>query len=666
MGRLRVALFVSEFEDPNTDVLCKGAVKAAREKDYDLYIFPAKFLDVKRSPTLDKYAYQNNCLFDFILENNIDVAIVNTGNIAADLSAEEKRRFLQKIMVPVILISDTLEEYSCVNFNNGRGMVLGIEHLIKQHGIRKFGFVSGPKNNTDAMERYHIFEQSMRENNIPPEQYRIVEGNFSYNCMEVIGKLLDEYPEMDALVCANDMMCYGAYQVLEARHMRIGKDIAVMGFDDLPYSGEIQPGLSTVRADSALLGYEAVCLCEKVVKGEIEDVLVDTTFVARESCGCCKGNDRKTEERDVMSTKAHLDALNHTLVSISRSILDYEEENYRIYSMILNSLCSMNIHSVYLYTFEDSIEYKRGQSWSIPEYVQLRAYYKEPYRRKPDIIYQPMPLYYYPVDAQDIKEIDISKQRIPFGKIFSNVYSRSSEAVIRIVTMVYAGETQYGFLVWEIDEDYFSYIGQLTYQIANALKTNQLLCKKSQMAEALEESLQQIEEKNSILEEISKIDELTQIYNRRGFLDNMKRNVIARENKGRNAIAIYADMNNLKLVNDQFGHEEGDYSLCAIARILHDAVHSIDGKGDVGRIGGDEFCAYLITDEKDIEAKIRQQIDEITENLNCNNDKLYYVSMSVGIKEFTCSEDVDVSFELEQADAQLYIYKQKKRKSILK
>lgn len=665
MRRLRVALFVSEFEDPYTDSLCKGAVKAAKEKDYDLYIFPAKFLDTKRSPTLDNYAYQNNCLFDFILDNNIDVAIVNTGNIAADLSAAEKRQFLQKISVPVVLISDTLEEYSCVNFDNCPGMISGIEHLIKKHNKRKFGYVSGPKTNTDAMERYSIFEQSMRKNNIPPEQYKIVEGNFSYNCTDVIERLLDEYPDMDALVCANDMMCYGAYQVLETRNIKIGEDIAVLGFDDAPYSGEMQPGLSTVKADPALLGYEAVYLCEGALKGEIQEALVDTTFVVRESCGC-ERNAEEADHRDAISIKAHLDALNHTLVSISRNILDYEEENYKIYFMILNSLCSTNVHSVYLYTFEEEIEYKRGQEWKVPEYVQLRAYYKEPYRRKPNIIYQPMPLYYYPVDPQDIIEIDASQQRIPFGQIFANKYSKCSEAVIKIVTMLYAGESQYGFLVWEIDEDYFSYIGQLTYQIANALKTNRLLYKKSQMAAALEESLQQIEEKNSILEEISKIDELTQIYNRRGFLDNMKRNVIAKENKGRAAVAIYADMNNLKLVNDQFGHEEGDYSLCAIGRILHDAVHSIDGKGAVGRIGGDEFCAYLITDIDNVEAQIRQQIDEITENLNCNNDKPYYVSMSVGVKHFRCSEDVNVSFELEQADAQLYIYKQKKRKSILK
>ena len=65
---------------------------------------------------------------------------------------------------------------------------------------------------------------------------------------------------------------------------------------------------------------------------------------------------------------------------------------------------------------------------------------------------------------------------------------------------------------------------------------------------------------------------------------------------------------------------------------MHDAIHSIDGKGDVGRVGGDEFCAYLITDAKNCEEQIRRQIDKITEELNCDNDKPYYVSMSVGIK----------------------------------
>lgn len=506
--------------------------------------------------------------------------------------------------------------------------------------------------------------ECMQANGIPDGQYKMIEGNFSYNCAEVIDKLLDEFPDMDALVCANDMMCYGAYQALEARNIEIGKDIAVMGYDDAPYSAEIRPGLSTVKADPARLGYEAVYLCEETLKNRVQEKLVDTTFVLRQSCGC--DNEETKQKRNLLEEKAHLESLNHTLISISRNVVNYEEENNKIYSMILNSLCSMNLHSVYLYTFQKEIEWKKGQNWERPDYVRLKAYYREPCKRKPEMIYQPKPFYYYPVDINDIKEIDEANQDILFDEIFANPYFPTEKAVSRVVTLLYTGETQYGFLVWEVDAEYFSNIGQLTYQTTSALKTNRLLSKKSQMASALAESLLEVKEKNAILEEISKVDELTQIYNRRGFLDHMKRNVIAKENEGKPAIAIYADMNNLKLVNDQFGHEEGDYALRSIGQILYDAVHGMEGKGEVGRMGGDEFCAYLISAEEDGEQLLRQRIDEMTETLNAGNNKPYYVSMSVGTKHFVCSAEVDISDQLEQADTQLYIYKRNKRKSILK
>lgn len=666
MKQLNIALFISEFEDPFTNSLCEGAVKAVQELGYNLYIFPGKFLDSRVSSVFeDEYSYQHNCLYQFVSEKNVDIAIINLGNIASQLSMEAKKKFIETISVPIILISDAIDGYSCVNFDNSSGIAKGIDHLIKTHHKKHFGYVSGPKTNIDAVERQQVFEKIMQSNGISPDEYKIVEGDFSYNSTKAIETLLDEYPNIDALICANDMMCYNAYQVLEERQMVVGQDIAVLGFDDAPYSSQIRPGLTTVKADPALLAYKAVGLCEKVLRGEIHNVMIDTTLVVRGSCGCDKIPYVDTHS-DIFSIQANLDSLNHTLVSISRNLLNYEEENNQIYFMILNSLCKVNIQSVYLYTFLNEIEHKKGQDWNRPDYVRLRAYYREPFARVPDIVYQPMPIYYYPVEPEDIKEIDIADQKISFDQIFDNPYMDHSKPEIKVITLLYAGEIQYGFLVWDMQEQYFGYIGQLTYQISNALKTNKLLHKKNKMAAALEESLQQVREQNSILEEISKVDELTQIYNRRGFLDSMKRNVIAKENLGKHIMAVYADMNNLKKVNDEFGHEEGDYALQLIGHILREAIHKIKGKGEVGRIGGDEFCAYIITDIADCETILRQSIDEMTERLNQENDKPYYVSMSVGIQHFCCSEDVNISWELEQADEQLYRHKKHKRTSIYK
>ena len=551
-----------------------------------------------------------------------------------------------------------------MNFDNSTGMVFGIEHLMRVHNTRYFGYVSGPRNNMDAMERRNVFEQVMIQNRFVSEQYRIVEGDFTYSCTDVIEELLDSFPQMEALVCGNDMMCFGAYKVLEKRGLVPGKDIAVIGFDDVPFAAQAMPGLTTVKADPSLLGYEAVKICEHVLDGEHFNLMVDTSFVIRESCGCEKH--RMEVMGNPLELQANIEALNHCLVDISRNVLNQEEENNDIYTNILKSLGRLNVKSVFLYTFEEEQIYTNGQEWKSPEQVKLKAYYKGGAGREPEIAYQPLPVYYYPVDETDVVEVPEDKQDIPFTDILSNSYTQYQTAGIKVVSMLFAGEVQYGFVLWEIEEDYFGYLSKLSYQISNTIKTNRLLQKKNQMAKDLEEAFLQVNEKNAILEEISKIDELTQIYNRRGFLDHMKRNVISKYNKGKQAVAIYADMDNLKQVNDEYGHEEGDYALYTIGQMLRDAIHSIEGKGSVGRIGGDEFCAYIITDVEDVEDRIRASLKEREEELNGHNRKPYYVSMSVGMQRFVCSAQVDVSRELELADGQLYEYKRKKRKDIHK
>lgn len=665
MRKLNVALLISEFEDPHTNTLCQGVAQAVRERGYQLYIFPVKYLDVKTTPLVNyDYEYQNNCLFQFVSEKHIDIAIVNLGNIASTSGKEEKQKFLQMLQMPVIIIADEIEGYSSVNFDNSTGMVFGIEHLMRAHGKKYFGYVSGPMHNLDAVERRSVFEQVMIQNRFVSEQYKIVEGDFTYSCTDVIEELLDSFPEMEVLICGNDMMCFGAYQVLEKRGLIPGKDIAVMGFDDVPYAAQVVPGLTTVKADPSLIGYEAVRICEQVLNGEVHNLMVDTSFVIRESCGCEKR--RMEDTRNSLEMQANIEALNNCLVDISRNVLNQEEANNEIYAKILESLGRLNVKSVYLYTFEEEQVYQRGQDWRKPDKVLLRAYYADGEGRKPEIAYQPMPVYYYPVKDTDIVTLPGTEQTIDFEDILNHSYMKDEFNGIKVVSMLFAGEVQYGFILWEVEEDYLGYLGKLSYQISNTIKTNRLLLKKNQMAKDLEEAFMQVNEHNAVLEEISKVDELTQIYNRRGFLDHMKRNVISKDNAGRKAVAIYADMDNLKLVNDQFGHEEGDYSLYSIGQILQDAIHSIEGKGSAGRIGGDEFCAYVITEEADSENIIRQKIGELTEELNRVNDKPYYVSMSVGMKHFVCSADVDISYELEQADDQLYEYKKNKRKGILK
>ena len=91
---------------------------------------------------------------------------------------------------------------------------------------------------------------------------------------------------------------------------------------------------------------------------------------------------------------------------------------------------------------------------------------------------------------------------------------------------------------------------------------------------------------------MSERDELTQIKNRRGFMEQaMKMNRIY---KNRKAIILFADMDGLKQINDNYGHAAGDIAICACADILKKAAGV---NGIAGTLGGDEFALMMIGDE---------------------------------------------------------------------
>ena len=139
---------------------------------------------------------------------------------------------------------------------------------------------------------------------------------------------------------------------------------------------------------------------------------------------------------------------------------------------------------------------------------------------------------------------------------------------------------------------------------------------------------------------------------------------IITENKqaGRDTLISYVDMNNLKIINDRFGHEEGDFSLQTISSILMDVVGD---NGIVGRIGGDEYAFVYsgILQGKEIADRIKATFEEF----NKNSVKPYNISVSCGFclvagadKEMTLEEAMSI------ADRDLYIAKQSKDNRIIK
>jgi diguanylate cyclase (GGDEF)-like protein/PAS domain S-box-containing protein/putative nucleotidyltransferase with HDIG domain len=148
------------------------------------------------------------------------------------------------------------------------------------------------------------------------------------------------------------------------------------------------------------------------------------------------------------------------------------------------------------------------------------------------------------------------------------------------------------------------------------------------------------------LEYLSFKDVLTGLYNRR----YLKSKLIELENSSNYPISlILGDINNLKFINDSFGHKEGDNALIYVAKSIKSAVRH----GEIVRLGGDEFLIVLTnTDEK----AVKKVIEEIQLAMTVDNDFLYQVSISLGS---ATTSDKEISLEEIEKRAENNMYKQK-------
>ncbi|MEW6419124.1 MAG: diguanylate cyclase [Nitrospirota bacterium] len=150
---------------------------------------------------------------------------------------------------------------------------------------------------------------------------------------------------------------------------------------------------------------------------------------------------------------------------------------------------------------------------------------------------------------------------------------------------------------------------------------------------------------------MSVTDELTGLYNRRGFFTLAERELKMANRHKRKMFFIYADLDNLKEINDTFGHLKGDMILIETAKILRETFREAD---IIARIGGDEFIVVLIeTTEADAEiviSRLRENIDIHNKKRNLN----YKFSISTGIACYDPESPSSIVELLNNADKSLY------------
>lgn len=163
------------------------------------------------------------------------------------------------------------------------------------------------------------------------------------------------------------------------------------------------------------------------------------------------------------------------------------------------------------------------------------------------------------------------------------------------------------------------------------------------------------------MEQLARTDPLTELSNRRGFLEEFRHEIIRFERSGRPFSVVLGDIDDFKLVNDRYGHDCGDFVLVNTAKIIKSMLRKQD---IVGRWGGEEFIILLpeapLHGSKVVAEAIRKRIAAETFSFK---DYQLSITITLGVSEFRESMDIDSC--VKQADMALYSGKFKGKNSVI-
>jgi diguanylate cyclase (GGDEF)-like protein len=151
--------------------------------------------------------------------------------------------------------------------------------------------------------------------------------------------------------------------------------------------------------------------------------------------------------------------------------------------------------------------------------------------------------------------------------------------------------------------------------------------------------------------DLSLTDELTRLYNRRGFFTLTDQLLKLSKRQKQGVYMLYADLNHLKEINDTLGHKEGDMALIDVANVFKVTFREAD---IIARIGGDEFVVMLMATTEARIASIIGRLQKAIEEHNAKENRNYTLSVSVGTACYDPEKPCSVDELLGQADRSMY------------
>jgi LacI family transcriptional regulator len=192
-------------------------------------------------------------LFESLVQRQVDGLIFATGHSGPSMAAESYRRGIHAVMVNR---DSRGVPYPAVVGDDAQGIRASLAHLVEL-GHRRIIHLAGPSGFSTSEIRARAFDEGCRDLGlestiIPTSAYSVDEGQ------RVMDEVLDSGgTPPTAVVAGNDLLALGVYHSLRSHGLRCPEDVSVVGFNDMPFAGDFQPAMTTVRTPHFDLGAES-------------------------------------------------------------------------------------------------------------------------------------------------------------------------------------------------------------------------------------------------------------------------------------------------------------------------------------------------------------------------------------------------------------------------
>ncbi len=634
MKRKTIAVCVTGYDWEYETRIVDGIYRRCQQENIHLLIFAS----LMRKPELNHDAV----LPDSIIRGEMEIfhlinydlldGIILIGDSLLDSNVIPEITAIAKIHnVPLLNINDPKHEVDWnIQLSDEISMEFIMRHLIEDHGFRKINFIGGFPENRQTEERLRAYKKVLKEHNIPIEARRIGYGKFWIEAADCTAAFLETNDIPEAIVCASDTMAIFCMDYLKEHGYRIPDDIVVTGFDGTRDSELYSPTLTTVRRAYAESGEKAVDLLETIWKGETPPRMtqIDSVLVKQQSCGCIPISET--------------DSNNYCVDTYSSQHIFLGFNNY-IFQMNTKFASAKNSEELYLDT-------KRGA-----EIFHLKKLYI--------CICSNIEKANGKIDKDNVREgfMGISNTMISMVKYGHNVPIGTEFPTEQLLPENFLDEDKpvfYSFSPLYFQDRFLGYMAyepSRTHGIGDCFATWAMSIANNAGSFYMKQELENIVAE---LENLYMQDPLTELYNRRGMLRFGYALMEQARQSGDWLTVLCADLDNLKPINDKYGHEAGDNAIRQAAQTIHDAMPH---DSICVRTGGDEFCVILRhPNEHDVDIYLA----EIGRILGCYNSQSglpYQVDISYGYHSVCAAQLTSIDQMMKIADEKMYQMKTQKK-----